>query len=186
MRPTIPSPFLFFHFHLPPLLSASTERVHSRFLATSSLIASAWKAEVSPFPSPCSWRNVERHRDQERKKVSSNLGESAKKLLSERYLRYSQQKSRSRYGIRFACSMINSWNLSVFVGRPFFVPREYNDKGNLRRFVFDKGSLWLVYFVELESYIGAMQSLFSFFLLFVNGFLFLRNRTFIKVKGVNW
>lgn len=51
--------------------------------------------------------------------------------------------------------------------------------------MFDKGSLWLVYFVELESYIGAMQSLFSFFLLFVNGFLFLRNRTFIKVKGVN-
>lgn len=138
----------------------------TRSLAFSRDDVEPWIAEnrsvTSPLPLPLLRRNVKRHRDRERKKVSSNLGHGEEIIVGMISAVFPAEIT-TRCGIRFARSsmMINSWNLSVFRWTPLLCPREYNEyKGNPRRFVFDEGSsLSLVpFFVELESYIGLFLS----------------------------
>lgn len=143
---------------LPSPLPPRWTRLPSRFLATSSL--GLRKTEESPplSLSLCFRRNVKRHRDRERKKVSSNLGHGEEIIVGMISAVFPAEIT-TRCGIRFARSsmMINSWNLSVFRWTPLLCPREYNEyKGNPRGFVFDEGSSLssVPFFVELESYIG--------------------------------
>ena len=146
-------PFLFFHPHF--LFHRTRSLAFSRDVEP-------WIAEnrsvTSLLPLPLLPWNVKRHRDRERKKVSSNLGHGEEIIVGMISAVFPAEIT-TRCGIRFARSsmMINSWNLSVFRWTPLLCPREYNEyKGNPRGFVFDEGSSLssVPFFVELESYIG--------------------------------
>lgn len=147
--------FSFLPFPLPLCFHQTRSLAFSRDVEP--WIASAWPPSL--LCSEETWNAIVTRKGRRSRAISSHGEEIIVGMISAVF----PAEITTRCGIRFACSMINSWNLSVFRWMPLLCSREYNDKRNLRRLAFGKGSsLWLLPFVESESYAGGMQSV-SFF-----------------------